>query len=292
MPKNMLLRCFILCCSLSLLTACSNRPIRPSVQLYKPDFSKVKNTFNRYTARIPRMSLRAPKLRKPKLREPKTHKKYPVALPLRRVASKKVNTCPTPALRQAKVQTNRAQVNRVQTNRVQTNRVQTKQITQPRVATVPATRQTTQYSSRIRTVAHTQPVQAPRPINVSQANAALFDAAKSGNTQHVSSLLSQGANVNASNANGETALHAAASRDQVAVAQLLIQRGANINSQTTQGWTPLHSAARFGKTAVTQLLINRNAQNLRNNQGKTAIQLALQTKQHATVQILKAGRGG
>ena len=280
MPKNMLLRCFILCCSLSLLTACSNRPIRPSVQLYKPDFSKVKNTFNRYTAKIPRMSLRTPKLRKPKLR-----KKHPAALPLRRVASKKANTCPTPALRQSKIQTNRAL----------TNRVQTKQVTQPRVATVAATRQTPQYSSRIRTVAHTQPVQtaskpASRPINTSQANAALFEAAKAGNTQRVSALLNQGANVNASNANGETALHAAASRDQVAVAQLLIQRGANINSQTTQGWTPLHSAARFGKTAVTQLLVNRNAQNLRNNQGKTAIQLAQQTKQHATVQILKAGR--
>ena len=87
----------------------------------------------------------------------------------------------------------------------------------------------------------------------------LFEAAKAGDTATIQGLLDQGANVNSTNKQGETPLHAAASADQSQVAMLLIQKGANVNSTTTGGWTPLHTAARFGATKVLTLLIAKGA---------------------------------
>jgi len=87
----------------------------------------------------------------------------------------------------------------------------------------------------------------------------LFDAAKAGDIATIQGLLDQGANVNSTNKQGETPLHAAASANQSQVAMLLIQKGANVNSTTTGGWTPLHTAARFGASQVVTLLIAKGA---------------------------------
>lgn len=103
----------------------------------------------------------------------------------------------------------------------------------------------------------------------------LFDAAKTGDIATIQGLLDQGANVNSTNKQGETPLHAAASADQSQVAMLLIQKGANVNSTTTGGWTPLHTAARFGGTKVVTLLIAKGANvSAVNADGRTPAELA------------------
>ena len=103
----------------------------------------------------------------------------------------------------------------------------------------------------------------------------LFEAAKAGDVATIQGLLSQGANVNSTNKQGETPLHAAASANQSQVASLLIQKGANVNSTTTGGWTPLHTAARFKATQVLTLLMSKGANvNAMNADGRTPEALA------------------
>jgi hypothetical protein len=103
----------------------------------------------------------------------------------------------------------------------------------------------------------------------------LFEAAKSGDFDTVRALLSQGANPNGTNGDGETPLHAAASANHQQVAMLLIQKGGNVNATTTGGWTPLHSAARFGAFQVVSSLISNGANlSATNKDGRTPEDLA------------------
>ena len=67
-------------------------------------------------------------------------------------------------------------------------------------------------------------------------------------------LLRQGADVNAADAAGRTALHRAAWRGQVAVVKLLLQAGADPHLRNRDGQTPRHEAEANGHTAVADLL--------------------------------------
>jgi uncharacterized protein len=55
-------------------------------------------------------------------------------------------------------------------------------------------------------------------------------------------LLDRGANVNAANQMGDTALHGAALRGSPAIMRLLVERGANLNAVNAKGQTPLDIA--------------------------------------------------
>ena len=96
----------------------------------------------------------------------------------------------------------------------------------------------------------------------------------SSNLECVRLMLEAGADVNrASDHNGETALHAAAGDNCVAVVQLLLEHGADPNARTKPGmktyalWrdarvrgeTPLHRAAAWGSPEVIQLLLDAGA---------------------------------
>ena len=73
------------------------------------------------------------------------------------------------------------------------------------------------------------------------------DAAMRGDRQAVRALLKQGASVNASQGDGMTALHWAASKDDMEMAQLLVSGGANPKAITRLGGlTPLYMAAQNG----------------------------------------------
>jgi len=137
-----------------------------------------------------------------------------------------------------------------------------------------------------RRVAQVPKPAAPRmPLN--QLNDGLFNAAKGGNVAQINSLLGQGAQVNAKNSSGETALHAAAALGRAGAVGVLLQKGANPNARTSGGWTPLHSAARFRHAQVARLLIGRGASvNVRNNQGKTPMALAEQVGARSTASTL------
>src|SRR5688572_5682175 len=89
----------------------------------------------------------------------------------------------------------------------------------------------------------------------------ISDAAMKGNQVLVQSLLKQKVDVNASQGDGNTALHWAAYRDDVEMARSLIQAGANLKANTRLGdVTPLHLASANGSAAMIELLLKAGAE--------------------------------
>ncbi len=86
--------------------------------------------------------------------------------------------------------------------------------------------------------------------------ASLMEAAREGDAQAVRSLLAQGADVNAAEGDGMTALHLAAEGGHDEVLEILISASAQVDARTRIGsYTPLHLASRSGhSSAVTKLL--------------------------------------
>jgi uncharacterized protein len=96
------------------------------------------------------------------------------------------------------------------------------------------------------------------------ADSPLIDAASHGNIAAVRTLLRQKADANTRKKDGETALHAAALRDDVEIARVLIASGGDVNAANDYGVTPLFAAALNGSLPMTELLLaagaNPNAQ--------------------------------
>ena len=72
-------------------------------------------------------------------------------------------------------------------------------------------------------------------------------------------LVAKGANVNARDKNGRTALHDAVRAEQVEVAEALIALGADVNATDNNSFTPLHLTAAKGFKTLAQLLLERGA---------------------------------
>ena len=86
------------------------------------------------------------------------------------------------------------------------------------------------------------------------------DAAQQGDRETVRSLLRDGADVNAPQGDGMTALHWAAERGDEEIAQILLYAGANVDAGTRIGqYTPLHLAAQGGRAEVVGLLLRNGA---------------------------------
>ena len=81
-------------------------------------------------------------------------------------------------------------------------------------------------------------------------------AAMRGEIETVRSLLQEGADVNAAQGDGMTALHWAAEQDNVGMVEMLIYAGANREAVTRLGgYTPLHLASKAGSGAVIETLL-------------------------------------
>ena len=87
----------------------------------------------------------------------------------------------------------------------------------------------------------------------------LIDAAKSANSEAVRRLVQQKVDVNASEADGTTALHWASYRDDGVSAELLIRAGANVNVANDLGATPLWTASLNGSAAMVGRLLQAGA---------------------------------
>jgi len=73
--------------------------------------------------------------------------------------------------------------------------------------------------------------------------ASLLSAASSGDLQELKTLLDRGADVEAQDGNGWTALHWAAQNNHPDVVKELLDRGANMEAQNNDGWTANDLAA-------------------------------------------------
>src|SRR6266850_1265982 len=87
----------------------------------------------------------------------------------------------------------------------------------------------------------------------------LVDAAKNAGKDALRALIQQGANVNAAEADGTTALHWASYRDDVDSADLLIRAGAKVNAANDLGVTPLWTASQNGSEAMVRRLLEAGA---------------------------------
>ncbi len=117
----------------------------------------------------------------------------------------------------------------------------------------------------------------------------LIDAVKNVDREAVRSLLKQGANVNATQADGTTALHWASYRDDLESADLLIRSGANVNARNDLGATPLWAACQNGSESMVGRLLTAGANpNAALLLGETPVMVAARSGSPAVVELLAA----
>jgi ankyrin repeat protein len=116
---------------------------------------------------------------------------------------------------------------------------------------------------------------------------ALADAIESGAHTQVTALIAQGADVNATQADGMTALHWALQRHDQSTTAALIAAGADVNAATRYGVTPLAIACTQGDEANVQWLLERGAEiDRRQRGGETPLMIAARTGRLAAVDAL------
>jgi ankyrin repeat protein len=117
----------------------------------------------------------------------------------------------------------------------------------------------------------------------------LIAAARSADTMALSALLKQGADVNAPDGDGTTALHWASYRDDLESADLLIRAGANVNAANDLGATPLWTASQNGSEAMVKRLLAAGADpNAALLVGETPLMVAARSGSAAVVERLLA----
>jgi uncharacterized protein len=91
------------------------------------------------------------------------------------------------------------------------------------------------------------------------ATTPIVEAVKSGDVSAVRALVESGADVNAVEGDGATALHWAAYEDDEALVETLLAAGAKADAANDLGVTPLHLASANGSPAIVLRLLARNA---------------------------------
>lgn len=88
-------------------------------------------------------------------------------------------------------------------------------------------------------------------------------------------LLRKGAETDARDAAGNTALMGICFKGNTEIAEMLIKNGANVNAQNNSGGTALIFAATFGQEKIARLLLKHGAErSIQDEKGKSALDYA------------------
>ena len=119
------------------------------------------------------------------------------------------------------------------------------------------------------------------------ADLRLIDAVKRSDTKSVRALLTQHVPVNTTEADGSTALHWAAQRDNPEIANLLLAAGADAKASTRFHITPLFFACKNGDATLVDSLLRAGADpNSIFEEGQTALMTAALTGKPDAVKLL------
>ena len=94
----------------------------------------------------------------------------------------------------------------------------------------------------------------PVPPTTKAPDISIHDAAEKGNIEAVKQHLAAGADVNAKDVEGITALHYAAGDGHKEVVELLIAKGAEVNAKDKRSSTPLDAASTRSHSEIADLL--------------------------------------
>ena len=118
---------------------------------------------------------------------------------------------------------------------------------------------------------------------------AIVDAARAQDTDAVRTLLAEGADVDAAQPDGATALHWAAYRDDHETAALLLDAGTDVNATNELGATPLWLAADNGSAVMVERLLEAGADpDIALHNGETPVMTASRTGNADAVRHLAA----
>ena len=121
-----------------------------------------------------------------------------------------------------------------------------------------------------------------------QSDSPVADAAQRGDLDTVRVLLRSGADVNAAQNSGMSALHWAAQQNDAPVIEILLYAGANTEATTRLGgYTPLHLAGRAGNALALDALLSGGAEaEVFTTTGATALHFAASSGRAAAVETL------
>jgi ankyrin len=121
----------------------------------------------------------------------------------------------------------------------------------------------------------------------------IFAAAEVSDVESIKKLLAGGADVNAKNKGGYTALHLAAKRGQAAAAAALLEAKADIGLASKSGKTALHYVAYYnGNLDLAKVLLDAGAAvNAKDGKNKTPLDYALSKKRTELAELLRAKSG-
>jgi len=116
---------------------------------------------------------------------------------------------------------------------------------------------------------------------------ALIYAIFNGHTETANLLIDNGADLKPEDVFGKTALINATDKGFIEIVKILIEKGADINTRNKSGETALMYASTKGYTDIANLLIENGADvNIKNNRGGTALMLASGWGHTETVNLL------